>query len=147
MIQELHPTSGHQMIPNGNRGDADDLTPVHTPTNSPSTTRKRIVSVSNPEPMIKLMVQGVLQKVESFLDYLEDKLLLSVVEECDGILKTTAQGGCGHGRGYSTVCLLTSNSLFRVLAITGLIAVIFSQTKINLTRLLDTTNVNIAAIQ
>ena len=89
------------MIPNGNRGDADDLTPVHTPTNSPSTTRKRVISVSNPEPMIKLMVQGVLQKVESFLSYLKDKLLLSVVEECDGIFKTTAQGGCGHGRGYS----------------------------------------------
>ena len=106
MIQELHPTSGHQMIPNGgSRGDADDLTPVHTPTNSPSTARKRIISVSNPEPMIKLMVQGVLQKVESFLGFLEDKLLLSVMEECDGILKTTVQGGCGYGRDYSTVCM------------------------------------------
>ena len=106
MILELHPTSGHQMIPNGNRGDADDLTPVHTPTNSPSTVRKRIVSVSNPEPMIKLMVQGVLQKVESFLEYLEDKLLLSVVEECDGLLKTTAQGGCGMGVAMGVVIVL-----------------------------------------
>ena len=109
MIQELHPTSGHQMIPNGTHGNDDDLTPVHTPTNSPSTIRKRVISVSNPEPMIKLMVQGVLQKVESFLEYLEDKLLLSVVEECDEILKTTAQGGCGYGcgygRGYSTACM------------------------------------------
>ena len=83
------------MIPNGSCNDADDLTPVHTPTNSPSTIRKRIVSVSNPEPVIKLLVQGVLQKVGSFLEYLDDKLLLSVVEECDGIVKTTAQGGCG----------------------------------------------------
>ena len=38
------------------------------------------------------------------------------------------------------------NHLFRVLAITGLIAVIFSQAKINLTRLLNTTNINVAAI-
>ena len=108
MIQELHPTPGHPMITKEGRGDADDLTPVHTPTNSPSTVRKqRVMSVSNPEPMIKLMIQGVLQKVESFLGFLEDKLLLSVVEECDGILKITAQGGCdcgcGHGRDYSSI--------------------------------------------
>ena len=83
----------HPMIPNGhldipNGSEADDL----TPTNSPLLNRKRMVSVSNPEPMIKLMVTGVLQKVDSFLGYLDDKLLLSVVEESNGILKTTAEG-------------------------------------------------------
>lgn len=91
MIDELHPVPAHPMLSNGPvaNGDVDDL----TPTNSPRLTRKRVVSVSNPEPMIKLMVQGVVQKVESFVDYLDDRLLNSVVEECDGIVKTTAQGG------------------------------------------------------
>ena len=96
MIDELHPGAAHPVIPNGrldiSNGDADDLTPLNTPPSSPLFNRRRVVSVSNPEPIIKLMVQGILQKVESFLEYLEDKLLLSVVEECDGIVKTTTRG-------------------------------------------------------
>ena len=95
MIDELHPVPAHTMLPKGRLdipnggGEADDL----TPTNSPLLNRRRVVSVSNPEPMIKLMVTGVLQKVETFLVYLDDRLLSSVVEECDGVVKTTAQGG------------------------------------------------------
>ena len=97
MSQELRPIPAHQ-VPNGSlsvpSGDSDDLTPVHTPTSSPLPTRRsRIVSVSNPEPMIRIMVQGIIQKVEAFLEYLDDRLLLSVVEECDKVVKTTIQGG------------------------------------------------------
>lgn len=96
MIDELNPGPFHLMIPNGRldvpNGDADDLTPLNTPPSSPNPSRRRLISVSNPEPMIKLMVQGILQKVETFLEYLEDRLLLSVVEECNGIVKATVQG-------------------------------------------------------
>ena len=55
MIDELNLGTTYPMIPNGRldlpNGDTDDLTPMNTPPSSPLFGRRRIVSVSNPEPI------------------------------------------------------------------------------------------------
>ena len=71
----------------------DDLTPNITPTASPVlSARHRIISISNPEPVLKLVVEGLLQKSTSLLESLEDKLLQSILEESNGILVPTGKG-------------------------------------------------------
>ena len=63
-----------------------------TPTSSPLMARRRIVSISNPIPVLKLVVEGLLQKTEALLKSLEEKLLLSVLEESSGVLVPTGKG-------------------------------------------------------
>lgn len=43
----------------------DDLTPSSSPVLPRHSRRQRLVSVSNPEPVIKLMVEGLVRKVEA----------------------------------------------------------------------------------
>ncbi len=62
-----------------------------TPTASPVMACRRIISISNPIPVLKLVVEGLLQKTETLLKSLEEKLLLSVLEESAGILVPTGK--------------------------------------------------------
>ena len=41
----------------------DDFTPTTSPTNSPTLPRHRILSISNPAPVLKLVARGMVQKV------------------------------------------------------------------------------------
>lgn len=43
----------------------DDLTPTSSPVLPQRSHRQRLVSVSNPEPLIKLVVDGLMRKVET----------------------------------------------------------------------------------
>ena len=98
MLKELHgaPSSLHNGVPSlGLPQDSsvyDDLTPNVTPTSSPTTSRRRIVSISNPEPVIKLVAESLAQKVVALTSYLNDKLLLSVLEDSSDLLETTSRG-------------------------------------------------------
>ena len=79
-------------------GFHDDLTPSSSPTNSPRLTqRSRIMSVSNPEPVIRLVAEGLVRKGEAMEQMLEDRLLCSVLEDADGIVKPDHKGECGKG--------------------------------------------------
>ena len=63
-----------------------------TPTSSPVMSRRRIISISNPIPVLKLVVEGLLQKSAALLKSLDDKLLVSVLEDSDSILSPTGKG-------------------------------------------------------
>lgn len=78
-------------------GFQDDLTPTSSPTNSPRLTRTRIMSVSNPEPVIRLVAEGLIRKGDSMQEMLEDRLLASVLEDADGIVKPDHKGWYGKG--------------------------------------------------
>lgn len=100
MLQELHGVppplqngvASHSLAVPQDALSQNDLTPNVTPTSSPTIHRKRIISISNPEPVIKLVAEGLGQKVEALISYLNDKLLLSVLEDSDDLLKTTSRG-------------------------------------------------------
>ena len=51
--------------------NVDDLTPSSSPVLRRHNHRQRLVSVSNPEPVIKLMVEGFVRKVERDTDCIE----------------------------------------------------------------------------
>lgn len=75
---------------------ADDLTPAGSPCSSPIMGhRSRFVSVSNPEPMIRLVAEGLLRKGVAMEEMLEDRLLISTLEDADGIVKTDYRGEGG----------------------------------------------------
>ncbi len=75
-----------------------------TPSSSPVMARRRIVSISNPVPILKLVVEGLLQKTEALLKSLEDRLLLSVLDDTAGILVPTGRGTC--------TCMYLNSALF-----------------------------------
>ena len=79
----------------------DDLTPTASPVLS---ARHRIISISNPEPVLKLVVEGLLQKSSSLLESLEDKLLQSVLEESNSILVPTGKGQSVSQALYTFAC-------------------------------------------
>ena len=103
MTPDLSPT--HPSIPNGgsaphshalNLPDTpqDDLTPVGSPVGSPILGhRSRLQSVSNPAPVICMVAQGLVQKADSMLELLEDRLLTSTLEDAEGIVKPDHKGG------------------------------------------------------
>ncbi len=66
----------------------DDLTPSSSPTSSPTMDRRmRTMSISNPEPVIKLVAEGLMRKAEAMEELLEDKLLTSMLEDARGIVE------------------------------------------------------------
>ncbi len=109
MIPQLRhtPGGGGGGIPNGGSGPShpttlglglpdaivDDLTPAGSPTHSPILPhRTRLLSVSNPEPVIKIIAEGLIRKGEAMAEMLEDNLLISVLEDADGIVKPNHKG-------------------------------------------------------
>ena len=113
MIPQLRHASssdGSGGIPNGGSGHThphglgvpealqDDLTPVGSPTNSPVQHRRRLLSVSNPEPVIKLIAEGLIRKGKAMVEMLDDRLLISILEDADGIVKPNHKGKfCVYG--------------------------------------------------
>ncbi len=66
----------------------DDLTPSSSPTSSPTMDRRmRTMSISNPEPVIKLVAEGLMRKAEAMEELLEDKLLTSMLEDAREIVE------------------------------------------------------------
>lgn len=89
MIPDLRKSPTHS-IPNGGNSLnlTDDLTPAVSPSQSPILGhRSRTMSVSNPEPMIRLLGEGLIRKGTAMEGFLEDKLLCSILEDADGIVK------------------------------------------------------------
>ncbi len=66
---------------------AMDLTPASTPI-----LRHRLVSIGSPLPVVKLLADSLLSKVASLKQLLENKLLLSVLEEADHLMPLTGTG-------------------------------------------------------
>ena len=102
LIPELRPSSpgpAHS-TPNGDlklnpdsSSLSDDLTPAASPCSSPILGhRTRLISVSNPEPMIQLVAEGLLRKGVAMQEMLEDRLLISTLEDADGITKMDYKG-------------------------------------------------------
>ena len=79
--------------------DDQDLTPSASPTSSPMVgQRHRCVSVSNPEPVIRMVAEGLIQKGRDLEEFLEDKLLISVLDDADGLVKPGYRGEWEGGR-------------------------------------------------
>ena len=71
----------------------DDLTPSSSPTHSPTFERRsRTVSMSNPEPVIRLVAEGLVRKAEDMKELLDDRLLASVLEDGRGIVDPPCDG-------------------------------------------------------
>lgn len=88
-------------------GFQDDLTPNSSPSNSPRLPhRGRMMSVSNPEPVIRLVAEGLIRKGESMQEMLEDRLLASVLEDADGIVQPDHKGWYGKGLPIYKHCLV-----------------------------------------
>lgn len=104
MTPEMRHSPSRHSLPNGGNtslgfgisdGVNDDLTPAGSPTNSPILGhRSRMVSMSNPEPVIMLVAEGLIRKGKSMEELLEDRLLISVLEDADGIVKPDHKGKC-----------------------------------------------------
>ena len=97
MTSELKQPVANSTAPNRGlslpEGFQDDLTPASSPTSSPRLShRMRTMSVSNPEPVIRLVAEGLIRKGESMQEMLEDRLLISVLEDADGIVKPDHKG-------------------------------------------------------
>jgi len=71
----------------------DDLTPSASPTHSPTLDRRsRTMSMSNPEPVIRLVAEGLVRKAKDMMEMLEDRLLASVLEDGRGIVDPPCDG-------------------------------------------------------
>ena len=99
MIPELrrlpadHSTSNGCTLSVGLDSIHDDLTPACSPTHSPVLGhRNRTMSVSNPEPVIKLVAEGLIRKAESMGELLEDRLLVSMLGDARGIIDPPYEG-------------------------------------------------------
>lgn len=99
-------------LPNGNHlilgipeTTVGDLTPEGSPSNSPMMGRRvRNESISNPEPVIKMVAEALIRKGMALEVHLEDRQLISILEDAKGAVEPTYQSKCrafsrGVGKG------------------------------------------------
>lgn len=88
-----------------------------TPSASPILGRRRHVSISNPIPVLKLVVEGLLQKTKALLESLKDRLLLSVLEDTSGILAPTGKSMYMYDCVYIVECSKVPNLIATIVLI------------------------------
>ena len=91
MIPALHKLKKQLLTPNV--VEVSDLTPMTSPANSPISFRRRsrIKSVSNPEPVIRLVAEALVMKSIAMEEFLGDEGLLGFLKDAEGIVEPAYQ--------------------------------------------------------